>query len=55
VQRLRRQQELKEDAPISVQLVAVPFGDKLEKEDAQLDLEKIEIIVTPVIVNQPSQ
>jgi len=55
VQRLRRQQELKEEAPISVQLVAVPFGDKLEKEDTQLDLEKIEIIVTPVIVNQPSQ
>jgi hypothetical protein len=38
-----------------VQLVAVPFGDKLEKEDTQLDLEKIEIIVTPIIVNQPSQ
>jgi tyrosinase len=53
LQKLRRQQELKEDTPISVQLVAVPFGDKLEKEDTQLELEKIEIVVSPVIVKSP--
>jgi hypothetical protein len=36
--------------PVSVNLVVVPNGDQLEKQDAELMLEKIEIIVTPVIV-----
>jgi len=51
VQRLRQRQELKEDTPLSIQLVAVPFAAKFEREDTQLVLNKIEIIITPVIVN----
>ncbi|HXT62179.1 MAG TPA: tyrosinase family protein [Pyrinomonadaceae bacterium] len=50
LQRLRRNQELTESQPISVQLVAVPFGGKFEREDTELVLNKIEIIITPVIV-----
>ena len=51
IQRLRQNQELKETTPISIQLVAVPFAGKFEKEDTQLVLNKIEIIITPVVVN----
>jgi len=51
IQRLKRAQELKEGTPISIQLVAVPFSGKFEKEDTQLVLDRIEIIITPVIIN----
>ena len=50
LQRLRKNQELKEGTPVSIQLAAVPFGGKFEKEDTQLALNKIEIIITPVTV-----
>ena len=50
LQRLKRNQELRDGSPISVQLVAVPFGGKFEKEDTELPLDKIEIIVTPVVI-----
>jgi tyrosinase len=50
LQNLRRNQELKENQPISVQLVPIPFEGKFEREDTQLVLNKIEIIITPVIV-----
>ena len=55
LQKLKKNQELKDGSPISVQLVAVPFAGKFEREDTQLILEKIEIITTPVIVNPPSR
>jgi tyrosinase len=55
LQRLRRNQELREGNPLSVQLVAVPFAGKFEKPDTQLLLEKIDIVVTPVIINPPSE
>lgn len=55
LQKLKRGQELKEGSPIAVQLVAVPFAEKLEREDTQLLLEKIDIITTPVIVNSQPQ
>lgn len=55
IQRLKRTQELKDTSPISVQLVAVPFEGKFEKEDTQLLLEGIDIITTPVIINPPPQ
>jgi hypothetical protein len=55
LQRLRRNQELREGNPLSVQLVAVPFAGKFEKPDTQLMLEKIDIVVTPVIINPPSE
>lgn len=51
LQRLVRSGELKADAPFSMQLVAVPFGDNFEREGTQLLLEGLDIIVTPVIVN----
>ena len=50
LQRLRKNQELKEGTPVSIQLAAVPFGGKFEKEDTQLALNKIELIITPVTV-----
>lgn len=53
LQKLKRSQELKEGSPFSVQLVPVPFADKFEREDTQLLLEKIDIIITPVIINPP--
>jgi hypothetical protein len=34
-----------------VQLVPVPFAGKFEREDTRLLLEKIDIIITPVIIN----
>lgn len=55
LQKLKRNQELKDGSPFSVQLVPVPFAGKFEKEDTQLVMNKIEIIVTPVIINPPPQ
>jgi len=55
IQRLKRSQELKEATPISLQLVPAPFSGQFEKEDTQLILNGIEIIITPVIVNSPPQ
>jgi tyrosinase len=51
LQKLRQRQELREGTPISIQLVAVPFAGKFEKPETQLVLNRIEIIITPVIVN----
>jgi tyrosinase len=51
LQKLKKNQELKEGGPTSVQLVPVPFAGKFEREDTQLLLENIDIITTPVIVN----
>jgi tyrosinase len=50
LQRLRQRGELTETTPISVQLVPVPVGDGFAGPDAELILNQIEIIVTPVIV-----
>ncbi len=55
IQRLRQNQELKDGTPISIQLVPVPFAGKFEREDTQLELNAIEIITTPVIINPPPQ
>jgi tyrosinase len=55
IQRLRSSGQLNEGTPISLQLVPVPFAGKFEKEDTQLELNGIEIITTPVIINLPSQ
>jgi hypothetical protein len=46
---------LNEGTPISLQLVPVPFAGKFEREDTQLELNGIEIITTPVIINPPPQ
>lgn len=53
IQRLKRNQELKDATPISLQLVPVPFAGKFEREDTQLVLNAIDIIMTPVIINSP--
>jgi tyrosinase len=53
LQRLKRNQELREGSPISIQLVPTPFAKKFEKEDTQLLLQDIDIIITPVIINPP--
>jgi tyrosinase len=55
IQRLKRSQELKEESSISLQLVPVPFAGKFEKDDTQLVLNAIEIIITPVIINPASR
>ena len=53
IQKLRSSGQLNEGTPLSLQLVAVPFAGKFEREDTQLDLNGIEIITTPVIINSP--
>ncbi|HET6893740.1 MAG TPA: tyrosinase family protein, partial [Pyrinomonadaceae bacterium] len=55
IQRLREKGELNEGTPISIQLVPVPFAGKFEREDTQLQLNGIEIITTPVIINPPPE
>ena len=51
LQKLRANGSLQGGGKISVQLVAVPFSDKFEREDTELHLDTIELIVTPVIIN----
>lgn len=48
LQRLRRMGALGESEPISVQLVPVPVEAQLESPDAELVLERIDLIVTSV-------
>jgi len=55
IQRLRSSGQLNEGTPISLQLVPVPFAGKFEHEETQLELNGIEIITTPVIINPPPQ
>jgi tyrosinase len=53
LRRLKRRQELGENAPVTVQLVPVPFGEKVERPDAQLVLDRLEVLVTPVLTRRP--
>lgn len=48
LQTLRRRGELRADAPLSVQLVAVPIAERLASPEAELMLERIDLIITPV-------
>jgi tyrosinase len=50
LQNLRRRDQLSSGAPLSVQLVATPAKDQFTRADAELTLEEIEFIITPVIV-----
>ena len=50
LRRLQKAGQLRETSPLSIQLVAVPFAGKFEREDTQLLLNQIELIVTPVII-----
>ncbi len=51
MQRLKRNQELKGGSPLTLQLVPAPFGGKFEREDTQLVLNAIDILITPVITS----
>jgi tyrosinase len=54
LQRLKRTQQISASTPLTLQLVPTPFGDKFEKEDTELALTAIEIIITPVIIRSAS-
>src|SRR5215471_1185726 len=47
---LKTRGELRVGSPVSVQLVAVPTERELVRPDAELQLENVEFIVTPIIV-----
>ena len=47
---LKRRDQLKAGAPLSVQLVAVPATEQFIRPDTELTLEEVEFIVSPVIV-----
>ncbi len=55
IQKLRSRGDLKEGTPLSLQLVPTPFAGKFEREDTELELSGIEIVVTPVIINPAPQ
>lgn len=52
LQNLRRRDLMRPDGPLSIQLVAVPAGDQFVRAEAELTLEGIEFIITPVIVSR---
>jgi tyrosinase len=53
LRRLMERGELREGGAITVQLVAVPANGDFQKPDLVLELRKIELLVTPVIVRPP--
>ena len=50
LRRLMERGELREGGAISVQLVAVPANGDFQKPDLVLELRKIELLITPIIV-----
>lgn len=50
LQKLRRNGLLRAGEPLTVQLVAVPVGERFARPDMQLTLEGIELLVSPVSV-----
>jgi hypothetical protein len=55
IQKLRSRGDLKEGTPLSLQLVPAPFAGKFERENTELELSGIEIVITPVIINPAPQ
>ncbi len=55
LQKLKSMGGLTDRSLISVQLVAVPFGEKFEREETELSLQKIDIITSPVIISSARQ
>lgn len=49
---LKHKGKLRSGEPISVQLVALPEGEKLVKADTELHLQGLEFIVSPVTIRQ---
>lgn len=52
LKRLKRSGKLRSGEPISVQLVALPEGPKLARDDTELQLQDLEFIVSPVTIRQ---
>lgn len=50
VERLRASGELRDDTELTIHLVNVPADEKFARPDALLRLNKVELIVTPVLV-----
>ena len=55
VQRLKESGVLRDDTPISVQLVPVPFAGESKRPDAELVIDQLHLIVTPLIINRGPQ
>jgi tyrosinase len=53
LRRLMERGELREGGAISVQLVAVPANRAFQKPELMLELRKIELLITPIIVRPP--
>lgn len=53
LRRLMERGELREGGAITVQLVAAPANEAFQKPDLVLELQKIELLITPIIVRQP--
>lgn len=55
LQKLKKNQQLTDKVPISVQLVAIPFLGKFENPATELLLDTVEFIVSPIIINAKEQ
>jgi len=55
LRRLLERGELREDGAVSIQLVAVPASERFAKPELVLELRRIELLVTPIIVRAPGQ
>jgi tyrosinase len=53
LRRLMERGELREGNPISMQLVAVPASGSFRKPDLVLELRRIELLITPIVVRPP--
>jgi len=53
--RLKSRQELNASTALTLQLVPVPVGERLERPDTPLILNHVDIITTPVIVTPPPE
>lgn len=49
---LRRSGKIRSGEPISVQLIAIPEGERMLKPDTELHLQSLEFIVSPVTIRQ---
>lgn len=54
LQRLRRNNQLAADSPITLQLVPAPFPGEALPDNVQVTIDQLSLVVTPVIVNSSS-
>lgn len=55
LQKLKKNQQLTDKNPLSIQLVAVPFLGKFENPATELLLDTVDLIVSPIIINTKEQ